>query len=166
MLRVGPLLAGTLYAPVPSRNFVASLGRIGANPWAELETLLVTLLANVMSASTTAPNVGRPAALPCNTVVVVPRDAKTFMSAVALPTTRALSVRLPVCVTVPAPAGVVHRVPVPVELRSCPGVPTTPVPSLSVPVMLALTIWIVPEKLGDDKGAKPTTAAAAAPKVS
>jgi hypothetical protein len=54
----------------------------------------------------------------------------------------------------PLPA-FIHRIPVTVELRICPLVPTEFVPSASVPVMCSLTTVFVPEKDGEARGAAP-----------
>jgi hypothetical protein len=53
-------------------------------------------------------------------------------------------------VTVPEPElAATHNVPVPVELRTCPEVPTDAVPSAKVPDILSLTTDIVPVIAGE-----------------
>lgn len=76
----------------------------------------------------TAPNVGRPAAFPCNTVVVVPSDANTCDPWLPEPTMMAFAVRLaalvtqvvqptvPVVVTVPPVSGLWNTIEVTVPL--------------------------------------------------
>lgn len=74
---VNPPPDGTVYAPVPSKYFVASFGAFGAKPCADVLTFAVVISVSPRSASTTAENVGAPAALPCNKVVVVPSEPRT-----------------------------------------------------------------------------------------
>src|SRR4029077_16850820 len=86
MLVTVPLPGGAAHVPSPRQK----VDEVAAVPPLRLVTGKLPLT-SVDSA--TAPKVGAPPELPCNTVVVVPRDATTLVACPPAPSTIALSVK-------------------------------------------------------------------------
>lgn len=147
MLVTVPLPGGAAHVPSPRQN-VAELALVPA-------LRLVTGRLPVTSVeSATAPNVGKPPALPWSTVVVVPNDASTAVACNPPPTTKRLTVSaaaevtqvaqaiVPVVVIGPPVSGAL----VPTELTepTPPGIAHVPSPRQKVvaPALVPLLRWL------------------------
>ena len=96
-----PVAGGLAHVPSP-------LQKVELLALVPLFRLVTGRLPLTSAVSDTAANDGAPPALPCNTVVVVPREPRVETAVVFPPITNWLIVSVPPAVTFPLPAGVAH----------------------------------------------------------